>query len=118
MSALLIGSLLVILSAAVFGYALFGSRPVPQPATAGESSEGANRLETGVSESAHSESASTEAAAVTTETQNHPDSTAVGVRWSVRLRSAAMLVLGAVGTAVVLGAILSIIVVGLILVVA
>ncbi len=108
----------MILSAAVFGYALFGPRPVPQPATAEGSSEGANQLEPGISESAHSEIPRTEGAAVATHTLNHPDSTAVRVRWSLRLRSAAMLFLGAVGTAVVLGAILSIIIVGFVLVVA
>lgn len=35
MSALLIGFLLVVASAAAFGFALFGRRPIPQPAIGG-----------------------------------------------------------------------------------
>lgn len=112
MSALLIGFLLVVVSAATFGFALFGRRPIPQPAIAGASlrrgldSGAENRpsaLGTATPSRTHEESNGTPVMDV------HLSAADVRPTKARRLRAAGLLVLSVVGSAVLIGAVLSIV---------
>ncbi|MGI9577960.1 MAG: hypothetical protein ACR2OH_07165 [Microthrixaceae bacterium] len=126
MSALFIGFFLVVASAAMFGFALFGRRPIPQPAMVGTDSprqavagsEAApSRLPTGKVTAA--QVAGTGPVIVKAPSEpGHIGSTDVRVPLIVRLRSALLLAVSVLGTAIIVGVLLSIIVVGAIILVA
>jgi hypothetical protein len=100
MGTLLVGMLVVVASAAGFGFALFGRRPVPQPAT-----------ETGP---AHL--GSTGARATIASLRSRPRRSAeVTVSSWTRVRSALLLALTVLGLATLIGGVLSIVLVGLVL---
>jgi hypothetical protein len=120
MSALLIGFLLVVASAAVFGFALFGPRPIPQPAIGRgalqrDPDSGAENQPRG-----HATATSTPSQGVATGTN------ARGVRLRAadvrpsrarRIRAVGLLTVSVVGSAVLIGAVLSLIAVGAILII-
>lgn len=118
MSALLIGFLLVVVSAAAFGFALFGRRPIPQPAIAGAS------LRRGTGSGAENQpravGGTTSDRSFGISTERPIESihlTAADVRPSRtrRIRAGALLALSVVGSAVLIGAVLSIVAVGAVL---
>jgi hypothetical protein len=134
MLALLIGFLVVVASAAVFGYALFGQRPLPQPAT--NTSEPMRRR-TGVAETAPSAPRPRTPISTAPSTGGRAPARAggrapagqatdddsgrrndVGIPLTRRLRSAALLGVSVLGAALLVGAVVSIIVVGAVLLVA
>ena len=126
-SALLIGFFLVVASAALFGYALFGRRPIPQPAMVGSDSHrqavdapesAPSRLPAGKLTAARG-GARGEAVIVRAPAEpGHIGSTDVRVPLTTRLRSAMLLAVSVLGTAILLGVILSIVVVGAVLLIA
>jgi hypothetical protein len=126
MLALLIGFLVVVASAAVFGYALFGQRPLPQPATntsepmrrrtgVAETAPSAPRPRTPIS-TAPSTGGRAPAGQVTDDDSGRRND--VGIPLTRRLRSAALLGVSVLGAALLVGAVVSIIVVGAVLLVA
>jgi len=115
MFTLFVGVLIVVLSALGFGYALFGRRPLPQPATG----SALGVLPEDLPESIPSRSAL--GLNDGREMQNTVPMTAGGRRTrdvtitpAVRARSTLLLALGVVGLAAILGVILSVIVVGVV----
>jgi hypothetical protein len=119
MGTLLIGMMIVAVSAVGFGLALFGRRPVPQPATESGTahlapspsgsgvSAGASKLRTlapGGGRLAHLP-------------VRRPRADDVTLSGWVRLRSALLLLLTVAGLAALIGGVLSIILVGLVLIV-
>jgi hypothetical protein len=124
MSALFIGFLLVVFSAAALGVALFGRRPVPQPATVDGSTP---RAETAVAEMGPSLFRSGQLTVARVpgvdsplliqppREPGHLDQGQVRVPVTLRIRSAILLALATLGTAVLVGAVLSIVVVGAVL---
>jgi hypothetical protein len=102
MSALLVGVLVVMVSAVGFGAAMFGRRPVPQRAmqVAG-APVGAVTLP------------SRGGAGAADDPDVDSPKARVDIPASVRLRSASFLALGVIGAAAVLGVLLSLVVVGL-----
>jgi hypothetical protein len=101
MSALLVGVLVVMVSAVGFGAAMFGRRPVPQRAmqVAGAPVGAVTLPSRGGAGAADPDVDSPKAR--------------VDIPASVRLRSASFLALGVIGAAAVLGVLLSLVVVGL-----
>lgn len=124
MSAWFLGFGLVVLSAFVFGFALFGRRPVPQAATVGAVDEGEQPEPTRTTETPPSRIRGGQATAIRVRGSDgavivqpprepaHLAGRDVRSPIHVRLRSTLVLLVGAVGTAVLLGAILSILLVG------
>lgn len=106
MSALLIGIALVVGSAALFGYALFGQRPVPQPATIGSSDSSAP-----VSEDSGGRVAAGRPERIHLRAADVRPSTAR------RLRASGILAVGVVGAALLVGTVVSILFVGAVLMV-
>jgi hypothetical protein len=128
MYGLLIGFLLVVVSAAGFGWALFGRRPVPQPATTPGHGYGdtAGRAEMAPSDRARPSPSARRPVAVVPPpppaaaapgSVARADARGASVPVGVRLRSLALLVVATLGAAVLVGAVLSILVVGLVLIV-
>jgi hypothetical protein len=129
MSALFIGFLLVVLSAISFGVVLFGRRPIPQPATIGiadlgDDPSGAIAAETvpsllhgGRTTAVRVRGADGAIILRTPPSAVHLSGRDVRSSPAVRLRSAMVLLFGALGTAVLVGTIASIVVVGALLLV-
>jgi hypothetical protein len=118
MFTLLIGMLIVALSTLVFGYALFGRRPVPQPAM---QAEGAHLDAPGAEPPPSSVAAGATATASSSATTLTVDPPIEGRRardvtitpW-VRLRAGLLLALTTVGLAAIIGAVLSVAVVAVV----
>jgi hypothetical protein len=118
MSALLIGFLLVTASAAVFGFALFGRRPIPQPAIAGaalqrDPDSGTENQPRGLA---------TVVSRRPREVAAGPDTRGVHLRAADvrpsrarRVRAIGLLTVSVIGSAVLIGAVLSLVAVGAIL---
>ncbi len=113
MSALLIGFLVVAGSAALFGVALFGRRPIPQSAIGPltDDRDPARGAETAPSR----RPATSSNGSVQTITLTAAD---VRVPTARRIRSALLLALSMLGMALLVGTVLSIVVVGLVLLIA
>lgn len=121
---------MVVISAAAFGVALFGRRPLPQRAMAGDADPlgsvvSGNAAETTPSLLRSGQVTVARVPGVDSPVLIHPphepghlDLGEVRVPSAVRVRSAVLLALGAIGVAVLLGAILSIVVVGAVLLIA
>jgi hypothetical protein len=118
---------LVVAGAAAFGYALFGRRPIPQPAMAGvtsprEAGRGAeappSRLPAGELTAAQVAGVSGPVIVKVPDEPGHIGSSDVRVPLARRIRAAVLLALSVLGTAILLGVILSIIVVGAVLLIA
>ncbi len=118
MSALLVGFVLVVGSAGAFGFALFGRRPVPQPATLGVPVQ---REPGGISESGRRGAPDTVSSAGTSTGTDvatplvHLRARDVRPTPGRRIRAMALLSISVVGSALLIGAILSIIAVGAVL---
>lgn len=117
----------MVISAALFGMALFGRRPIPQPAMVGSTvtRDGAAATEIAPSGQPGDRAGMARVPGVGSPVMiappsaaGHIDAGAVRVPTSVRLRSLAVLVVSVVGVAVLVGAVLSIVVVGAVLLIA
>ncbi|MCP4434525.1 MAG: hypothetical protein GY812_03370 [Actinomycetia bacterium] len=127
MSALLIGLVVVVGSAALFGLALFGRRPIPQPAMAGavSSLDGVAGAETAPSRFpggeltvAHISGIDTPVLVQAPDEPIHLKASDVRVSLGRRIRAAVLLAVSVFGTAMLIGAIVSILVVSAVLVIA
>lgn len=117
MFTLLVGMLIVALSTLGFGYALFGRRPVPQPAMQGAPpllvEDGAEAPPSSSATDVLAPVAGTTVVAPPVEGRRARDVTITP--W-VRLRSALLLALTTVGLAALIGAVLSVLVVAVVFV--
>ena len=114
MSALLIGFLVVVGSAALFGAALFGRRPIPQSAIATGAAGSSTAVGAETTPSQRSRSLRVE----TTQRPRGLTAADVQVPTARRIRSALLLFISMFGVALLVGTVLSIAVVGLVLLVA
>ena len=115
MFTLFVGILIVVLSALGFGYALFGRRPLPQPATG---------LTPRVASDEFTEAIPSRFGSVLEEDLDESDSEGVPIRGrrardvtitpAVRARSTLLLVLTVVGIAAIVGVVLSVVLVGVV----
>jgi hypothetical protein len=115
MFTLFVGILIVVLSALGFGYALFGRRPVPQPATGlavgVASDEFTEAIPSRFGSSLQDDSDTFDTEEVPSRGRRAKD---VTITPSVRARSTLLLALTVVGIAAIIGVVLSVVLVGVV----